>query len=419
MPKKEPMYNHTQRPNRSNTSSRFGSQSRPSFGGSQRPRFSSGGRRKFTGQNIDINKFINKATYSEFVDEYAPKHKFADFSINPILKQNILSKGYDTPTAIQDQSIPQALHGNDIIGIANTGTGKTAAFLIPLIHKITLNNRERVIIMTPTRELAVQIQQELKEFSRGLNQFSTLVIGGANIGQQISQLRRDPHFIIGTPGRLKDLLERKQLNLTQFRSVVLDEADRMLDMGFVEDIKLLLSTLPEERQTLFFSATMSPQIKFLTQTFLRNPVTVSVKTQETSANVEQDIIRIDHEDYKIDQLHDLLIQPEFSKVLIFGQTKYGVEKLSDNLAKRGFHVAAIHGNKSQPQRQRALANFKQDNVQILVATDVAARGLDIPNVSHVINYDLPMTYEDYIHRIGRTGRANNKGYALTFVGKSH
>jgi ATP-dependent RNA helicase RhlE len=386
-----------------------------------RSRFSSASRgqqnnkRRFTGQRIDVNKFINKASFEIDVEPFVPKHTFADFSINKILKANVLSKGYTSPTDIQDKTIPVSLEGKDVIGIANTGTGKTAAFLVPLIHKVTLQKYSRVLIMTPTRELAVQIQQEFNDFSRGLNLYATLCIGGSNMGQQISQLRRNPHFVIGTPGRLKDLIERRHLNLSGFQSIVLDEADRMLDMGFIDDIKYLLSLLPEERQTLFFSATMSPQVQYLTKTFLKNPVTISVKTQETAANVDQDVIRVDHEDYKLDQLHDLLVQPEFSKVLIFGKTKHGVESLTNTLADRGFAITCIHGDKTQPKRQRALNQFKQDNVQILVATDVAARGLDIPNVSHVINYDIPNTYDDYIHRIGRTGRANNKGYALTFI----
>lgn len=394
------MYNYSHRSNAS------------SF--SRRPQFNRS-KRRFTGQYIDVNKFINKATATNHTEAYAPQHCFADFPLHPILKENILSKGYTTPTAIQDQSIPVLLQGKDMIGIANTGTGKTATFLIPLIHKIAMNKRERALIITPTRELALQIQQELKEFSRGLSMYSTLCIGGANIGQQISQLRRDPHFIIGTPGRLKDLLERRFLNLSQFGSVVLDEADRMLDMGFISDIQTLLSLLPVERQTLFFSATMSPRIQSLTEQFLNNPVTISVKTRDTAANVDQDVIHIDHEDNKIEMLHDLLVQSAFSKVLIFGQTKYGVERLSSDLEQRGFRAVCIHGNKTQPARQRALSLFKQDDAQIMVATDVAARGLDIPNVSHVINYDLPMSYDDYIHRIGRTGRADKKGYALTFI----
>lgn len=388
---------------------------RPSFGSSSQRPSRRPNQRKFTGKFIAIDRFIQKASMTTPVEVYVPKYNFADFSLNKMLKENILSKGYSTPTAIQDRTIPVSLEGRDVIGIANTGTGKTAAFLIPLIHKVANHKYDRVLIMTPTRELALQIQQEFKEFARGMNQFSTLVIGGAPIGQQIAQLRRNPQFVIGTPGRLKDLVERRVLNLSGFRSVVLDEADRMLDMGFIDDIQLLLSGLSEERQTLFFSATMSPQIQALTRSFLKDPVMISVKSQDTSANVDQDVIHVGHESDRIEHLHELLVQPLYNKVLIFGQTKYGVESLSNELADRGFSVACIHGDKTQPKRQRALNMFKQEDVQILVATDVAARGLDIPNVSHVINFDIPSTYEDYIHRIGRTGRANNKGYALTFV----
>jgi ATP-dependent RNA helicase RhlE len=393
------MYNQSYRPKRSNQSS---------F--SRRPT-----KRRFSGQSIDVNKFIRKAVTPDQTEVYAPNNSFADFSLNKILKENILAKGYKTPTAIQDKTIPMALQGRDVIGIANTGTGKTAAFLIPLIHKVTLYKHNRVLIITPTRELAQQIQQEHREFSHRLNQYSTLCIGGANISPQIAQLRRNPQFVIGTPGRLKDLIERRCLDLSSFQSVVVDEADRMLDMGFVEDIKALLSNLPTDRQTLFFSATMSPQVQYLTQNFLDNPVTISVKTQETAENVDQDIIRVEEHDDKLEVLHDLLIQKGFSKVLIFGQTKHGVERLSDTLEKRGFSSVSIHGNKTQSARERALNTFKQDEAQIMVATDVAARGLDIPDVSHVINYDIPNTFDDYIHRIGRTGRADKKGYALTFV----
>ncbi len=388
-----------------------------SFNGGSGGHRSFGGpsKRKFTGQHIDTAKFINKASTAEVVADYVPTHKFADFVINHQLKANILAKGYDTPTSIQDQTIPVSLEGKDVIGIANTGTGKTAAFLIPLIHKVAQQHRQRVLIMTPTRELALQVQMELKDFSRNLPIYSTLLIGGANIGQQIQQLRRGPQFVIATPGRLKDIVMRKSLDLSQFQSVVLDEADRMLDMGFIHDIKELLAAMNPTRQTLFFSATMSPQIQNLTREFLKDPVTVSVKTQDTAANVDQDVIRIDSDDEKFSHLQTLLGQRDFYKVLIFGQTKHGVERLSDNLNANGFKTASIHGNKSQPQRQRALNEFKQDNVQVLVATDVAARGLDIPNVTHVINYDIPSTYDDYVHRIGRTGRANNKGIALTFI----
>lgn len=403
------MYHSYSRPNRSNGSSFGRNRSQSGF---NRP-----AKRRFAGQNIDINKFIKSSKPNVEKVVYRPENTFADFAVHPTLKSNIADKNYIHPTAIQDQTIPASLDGHDVIGLANTGTGKTAAFLIPMINKVARKGNERVLIMTPTRELALQIQMEFKDFAKNMNQYATLCIGGANIGQQISQLRRNPQFVVGTPGRLKDLVERGHLNLSQFTSAVLDEADRMLDMGFVDEIKRLLALLPENRQTLFFSATMSPQIEFLTKTFLNNPVMVSVKTQDTAENVDQDVVFVTNHEYKLEQLHELLVESEFSKVLIFGETKHGVERLTMNLIDRGFKAASIHGDKTQPKRQRALNEFKRDDIQILVATDVAARGLDIPNVSHVINYDIPKTYEDYIHRIGRTGRAGNVGKALTFVSR--
>ncbi len=375
------------------------------------------GRRKYInpGLRIDPNRFVNRAQPLAEEAPYEPQYQFADFPVDQRLKQNIAAKQYTYPTAIQDQTIPHILQGKDVIGVANTGTGKTAAFLVPLIDKILRDNRQKVLIMVPTRELALQIQDELNGFSRGLPVRSAFCIGGSNIGSQISNLRRNPSFVIGTPGRLKDLLERKALYLGDFRTVVLDEADRMLDMGFINDMRAILSLLPSPRQTLLFSATLSPEIENLTRQFQSQPIKVSVKTRETSANIDQDVVRYNDDTVKIDILHDLLIQPDFNKVLIFGETKHGVEKLSKTLDQRGFKAASIHGNKSQSARQNALKQFKLDQINILVATDVAARGLDIPHVSHVINYDVPASYEDYIHRIGRTGRAGKQGKALTFV----
>lgn len=382
---------------------------RPSYGRPQRARFVNPGLR------IDVNRFINKAKPIQEAVAYISTNKFIDFKIDERLKANIISKGFVTPTAIQDQAIPHLLNNKDVIGIANTGTGKTAAFLIPLINKVLLNRSERVLIMVPTRELALQIQEDLFSLTRNLQIRSAFCIGGTSISNQIYNLRQNPSFVIGTPGRLKDLLERKALYLGNFRTTVLDEADRMLDMGFINDMKAILSLLPSPRQTLLFSATLSPAIENLTRQFQNQPVKVSVRTSETSANIDQDIVRVSA-DQKIDTLHDLLIQPEFQKVLIFGETKHGVEKLSKSLNERGFKTASIHGNKTQGARQLALKLFKQHQITILVATDVAARGLDIPLVSHVINFDVPASYEDYIHRIGRTGRAGNAGKALTFVG---
>ena len=371
--------------------------------------------KKFQGQRIDVSRFINRAVITETVERFVPEHAFADFVITPELKAKVLARGYITPTPIQDRAIPHVLRGEDVVGLANTGTGKTAAFLIPLIYKVLKKKSEEVLIVVPTRELAIQIDEELRALAKGLKLFSVVCVGGAPIGRQISELRYQNHFIIGTPGRLKDLIERRVLKLTNFRTIVLDEADRMLDMGFINDMRFMMDLMPVKRQTLFFTATMSPEIEELINKFLREPVRLSVKTGDTVKGVDQDVIRVKRGAAKIDVLRDLLKQGEFSKVLIFGKTKHGVERLSELLAGHGFRAESIHGNKNHGQRQRALKLFKDDAVKVLVATDVAARGLDIPNVTHVINYDLPATYGDYIHRIGRTGRAGKAGKALTFI----
>jgi ATP-dependent RNA helicase RhlE len=362
----------------------------------------------------DISKFVNKAVHNEIPVVFTPDHSFADFELAPLLKQNILAKGYQSPTPIQDKSIPHLLKGADIVGMANTGTGKTAAFLIPLVNKVLLNPNEKVLIVAPVRELAQQINEELKDFAKGSGLYSAFLIGGASMGQQIRELRHRHNFVIGTPGRIKDHIESGYLNLSGFRTVVLDEADRMLDMGFVKDMRLLMSQMAKDRQTLFFSATLSPDIEKLIHEFLKDPVRVSVKTQDTSKNIDQDVIRIQGKN-KLEILRDLLIQAEFSKTLIFTRTKHGADKLVKALSQAGIRSDAIHGNKNQSVRTRVLEDFKKERVKVLVATDVAARGLDIADVSHVINFDLPATYEDYIHRIGRTGRAEKKGKALTFV----
>ena len=367
------------------------------------------------GQHLDIRSFINKAVIVEEVDHFIPEHEFSDFLIEEKLKKNIATKGYVAPTSIQDRTIPHILKGQDVVGIANTGTGKTAAFLIPLINKMMKNPDGSVLIVVPTRELATQINDELKGFAPGTGLFSVVCVGGTQMGPQLRELKYKNHFIIGTPGRLKDLIERRALDLSKTSSVVLDEADRMLDMGFMPDMKFIMGQMPKERHTLFFSATMSKEIERLIHEFCREPVSISVKTQDTSKNVDQDIVRMKAGEDKLQALEDILKHEGSNKVLIFGRTKHGVERLAKTLSSRGFEADSIHGDKSQGQRQRALDAFKTNKIKILVATDVAARGLDIPLVSHVINYDLPATYEDYIHRIGRTGRAGAVGKALTFV----
>jgi len=368
------------------------------------------------GENIDPSKFINKAIALGEADHFMPEHKFQDFKVDQRLIQAVAMKGYKTPTPIQDQAIPYVINGSDLVGIASTGTGKTAAFLIPLINKIILNSREQVLIVAPTRELAIQIDQEFKFLTKAIKMFSVCCVGGMSIGRQISDLRYSYNVIIGTPGRLKDLIDRRMISLSRFNTIVLDEADRMLDMGFIDDTRFIMSGLPKERQVLFFSATISYEIEKLIKEFLRNPVRILIKVRETAENVEQNVIRVAQGNTKLNMLNSLLIRQEFNKVLIFGRTKHGVEKLSKILSNKGFKADSIHGNKSHSQRQKALVLFKQSRIQILVATDVAARGLDIADVSHVINYDLPATYTDYIHRIGRTGRWNKRGMALTFIG---
>lgn len=366
-------------------------------------------------KKLDPNLFVKKANGDHIQDEYLSKAQFVDYLIDDKLKRNIRDHGYSTPTAIQEKAIPEILNGRDVIGIANTGTGKTAAFLITLINKSYLDSNQRTLIVVPTRELAVQIGDEFRIFAKGTGLEAVVTVGGENITRQTYALAHKPHFVVGTPGRLKDLIDRRELNLSLFQNVVLDEVDRMVDIGFIKDIKYLISLLPRARQSLFFSATVDGKTQEILRSFVTNPVTVSVKTQDTAENIEQDVIRAPSGRQKIDVLHDLLIQPGFDKVLIFGRTKWGMEKLSRALRERGFRSAAIHGNKSQNQRQRALDDFRNDYLQILIATDVASRGLDIEDVTHVINYDAPASYDDYIHRIGRTGRAGKRGIALTFV----
>ncbi|MCX6816342.1 MAG: DEAD/DEAH box helicase [Candidatus Beckwithbacteria bacterium] len=344
----------------------------------------------------------------------AIKHDFADFPVTDQIKLNAKNKGYLIPTPIQDQVIPLVIAGQDVVGVANTGTGKTAAFLIPLIDKVYKNNHDKVLVITPTRELATQIEAEFVTLARNLRLYSALCIGGAAMGQQIKHLRQNPQFVIGTPGRLKDLQKRRILQLSNFTIFVLDEVDRMLDMGFIHDIQHLISFLPQKRQSLFFSATIEGKVKDVMAGFLRNPVIISVKTGAVADNVNQEIVRLNGRN-KIDVLHDLLIKPGFDRVLVFGRTKWSMEKLARTLIERGFKATAIHGNKTQGQREKALRQFKNGEVKILLATDVAQRGLDIANVTHVINFDLPETQDDYIHRIGRTGRADKQGIAITLV----
>ncbi len=401
---------------------------RPKFASHAKPRFGSGkfnkpsfkGRSKFgsakkgRGERIDFSRFIKKA---EKVEEkpYVSKHTFADFPFQPLLHKNIAKKGYVHPKPIQDQAIPSVLKGRDVFGLANTGQGKTAAFLLPLIDKVMKDKTEKVLVLAPTRELAMQIEEDLRSMASGSGLFGVCVVGGMPIDKQIREIKYGVSFVIGTPGRVTDLIKRKVLDLAPYKSVVLDEADRMLDMGFRDDMVYILGKCAEERQTLFFSATLSPDIKKLTEKFLKDPLFISVVSGETSKNVEQDVVRTRTKEEKIEKLQEVLNKDGSDKVLIFREMKHSVDSLEDELRKLGFKVGGIHGDKRSRERIRTLDLFKKDQINILIATDVAARGLDIPDVTHVINYDIPQTYDTYVHRIGRTGRADKKGIALTFV----
>lgn len=366
---------------------------------------------------FDPSQFINKNPVKLERSAYTPTHQFNQFGLSTQLTATIEQMGIITPSPIQDQIIPHILEGSDVIGLAETGTGKTAAFLIPLIEKAIHDHKRQVLIMAPTRELALQINEEFTKLAKGYRLFSTVCVGGTNIHPQIMSLKRTNQFLIGTPGRLLDLLERGKIDGSRITTVVLDEADRMLDMGFIHDMRSILQTIPASRETLFFSATMTKDAEKIVHDFLRKPVTISVKKQDAAESIEQDVVQYSAHS-KFETLVSLLNDPSFTRILVFGAMKHSVEKLGNELSAHGIKSESIHGNKNHGQRQRALKSFKEGKVRVLVATDVAARGIHVDDVSHVINYDLPNTFEDYVHRIGRTGRGSKRGMALTFISDS-
>jgi ATP-dependent RNA helicase RhlE len=366
------------------------------------------------GVYIDPARFVAVAKPVQ-ASEQPTSHRFEDFHIDPQLKANLVAKGFVTPSPIQDQAIPLALDGKDIIGIANTGTGKTAAFAVPVLQALFTRQQAKALIVAPTRELAQQIEQECRSIGRGGSFGGALLIGGTGMGSQLRDLRNRPRLVIGTPGRIKDHLQRGTLKLEQFNLVVLDEVDRMLDMGFVRDVTDILNSLAPVYQSLFFSATMDSRVQDLIRTFAKDPQVVSVQSGESSDHVNQDVVRYSGTHEKMDKLHDILIRQDVAKAIVFDETQRSVDRLGKELIARGFSADSIHGGKSQGQRKRALHSFKSNQTTILVATDVAARGIDVADITHVINYSQPHSYQDYVHRIGRAGRAGRVGHALTFV----
>lgn len=339
--------------------------------------------------------------------------------IEPVLKA-LNEKGYINPTPIQQQAIAPALDNRDILGLAQTGTGKTAAFSLPIIQQLYLNKVHskkadiRALILTPTRELAIQINESLNDYTAYTGIRHCVIYGGVKQNTQVSQLKEGIDILVATPGRLLDLMNQNIISLNSIRHFVLDEADRMLDMGFIHDIKRLLPKLPKEKQTLFFSATMPSSIVALSRSILHNPVKVEVTPVSSVVDTIDQYIYFVEKQEKKDLLITLLRKDRKRSALIFSRTKHGADKIARLLSKSGIGSAAIHGNKSQNARQRALSDFKSQKIQTLIATDIAARGIDISNLELVINYDLPDVAETYVHRIGRTGRAGNTGMALTF-----
>ena len=339
---------------------------------------------------------------------------FNSFGLNKEILKNLNNLKLTKPTPIQVQAIKPALMGKDILGSAHTGTGKTAAFGLPLIHKLMQNSSSCALILTPTRELAVQVNKNLNDLMRNSGIISALIIGGESMGKQFKQLKRNPRLIIGTPGRVNDHLTRKSLNFSRTNYLVIDETDRMLDMGFSIQIEKIVKFLPKVRQTLLFSATLPKNIKEISQKYLHRPITISVDKQSTI------LTKIKHEVFNIEQVDKYgklieQINDRDGSIIIFVKTKHGSKRMSLKLVKQGFGANAIHGDLKQSQRELILNKFRNKKYRILVATDIAARGLDISHIEHVINYDLPQKPEDYIHRIGRTARAGLNGAALSFI----
>lgn len=348
---------------------------------------------------------------------------FRHLGLSSDLLRAVADQSYTDPTPIQQQAIPAILQGQDVFASAQTGTGKTAGFTLPLLQRLSIahpskeHRTPRALILTPTRELAAQVSDSVKTYGKYLSLRSAVIYGGIAIGPQIQMLRRGVDILIATPGRLIDHMEQKTLDLSQIEILVLDECDRMLDMGFIHDIRRILTKLPSSRQTLMFSATFSKTIQQLANTLLKSPTLIQVAPRNTASEQVKQVVHLVDRDRKRELLAYMISFHNWKQVLVFTRTKHGASRLAEQLAKDGLRTAAIHGNKSQAARMKALNDFKQGKVRVLVATDVASRGLDIDQLPHVVNFELPNVPEDYVHRIGRTGRAGKEGRAVSLVCK--
>jgi ATP-dependent RNA helicase RhlE len=349
---------------------------------------------------------------------------FEELNLAPAIVKAVLEQGYETPTAIQAQAIPAVLDGHDLLGGAQTGTGKTAAFVLPMLHKLSQSETPRnkfggvgirALVLTPTRELAAQVEESVQTYGKYLELSSTVIFGGVGMNPQISRVKKGVDILVATPGRLLDLLQQGVLDLGQVQILVLDEADRMLDMGFIHDVKKVLAVVPKDKQSLLFSATFSDEIRDLAATLLKNPQSIQVTPRNTTVQRITQVIHPVGRGKKKAILAHIIQENNWSQVLVFTRTKFGANNVAEFLTKNGIHAMALHGNKSQAARTQALSGFKSGDIRALVATDIAARGIDIDDLPHVVNYDIPNVSEDYVHRIGRTGRAGADGAAVSLV----
>ena len=343
-------------------------------------------------------------------------NNFSELNLGSALQSSLAKHGFVIPTPVQAKSIPPALEGKDVVATAQTGTGKTLAFALPLIHKLSASKAKgvRALILTPTRELAIQIEETFAKLSAGSGIRSAVVVGGMSEGRQLSAIQQGAQIVIATPGRLCDFIDRRLIRLGQVEAVVLDEADRMLDMGFLPSLKDILKELPAVRQTMLFSATIEKSVAHLVESYVKNPVRVSIGTSTKPVDLVDLHVYEVEQDRKLDLLAKLLTDDKYGAFLVFARTKHGTDRLAKNLARAGVKAARIHGDRTQGQRNQALTGFKDGSHRVLVATDVAARGIHVDNIAHVVNYDLPQVPEDFIHRVGRTGRAGSRGTASTF-----
>jgi len=340
---------------------------------------------------------------------------YAESALHPKIKELLAAKGYTHPTEIQEKSLDALLAGRDLLGIAKTGSGKTAAFLLPILQR-QIEGRHQALILAPTRELALQIEEEYRSLNKGLKLYSSVFIGGTNMNSDLKKASRPSDLIVATPGRLLDLYQRRAISFKAVKTLVIDEFDRLLDMGFERDLNKILDALPLERQNLLFSATLDKGQERRIAEILNEPVRLQISSGELSNDhVQQELVYLQPGEVKIEVLKKMLAEPDFNKVIIFAETKRWVSKVNRKLRQAGIHSDEIHGDKSQNYRQKALKAFKTGKLQALIATDVAARGIDVDDVSHVINYQIPKTMDSYIHRVGRTGRAGKTGIAYTFV----